>query len=72
MKNKLTFSLQQDDDNALLQQALAMSMDEPASSHDLRDTDMSEAVADDPELALGEFPTLYEQYFILLLAQWLE
>lgn len=69
MKNKLTFSLQQDDDNALLQQALAMSMDEPASSHDLRDTDMSEAVADDPELALGEFPTLYEQYFILLLAQ---
>lgn len=69
MKNKLTFTLQQDDDNALLQQALAMSMDEPASSHDLRDTDMSEAVADDPELALGEFPTLYEQYFILLLAQ---
>ena len=69
MKNKLTFSLQQDDDNALLQQALAMSMDEPASSHDLPDTDMSEAVADDPELALGEFPTLYEQYFILLLAQ---
>ena len=64
--------MQQDDDNALLQQALAMSMDEPASSHDLRDTDMSEAVADDPELALGEFPTLYEQYFILLLAQWLE
>ncbi|KAL6227019.1 hypothetical protein ACLB2K_000978 [Fragaria x ananassa] len=53
MKNKLTFSLQQDDDNALLQQALAMSMDEPASSHDLRDTDMSEAVADDPELALA-------------------
>ncbi|XP_004287801.1 PREDICTED: 26S proteasome non-ATPase regulatory subunit 4 homolog [Fragaria vesca subsp. vesca] len=42
-----------DDDNALLQQALAMSMDEPASSHDLRDTDMSEAVADDPELALA-------------------
>ncbi|PRQ47393.1 putative 26S proteasome regulatory complex, non-ATPase subcomplex, subunit s5a [Rosa chinensis] len=42
-----------DDDNALLQQALAMSMDEPASSHDMRDTDMSEVVADDPELALA-------------------
>lgn len=44
---------QQDDENALLQQALAMSMDEPASSDDIRDTDMSEAT--DPELALGEF-----------------
>ncbi|CAN6563360.1 unnamed protein product [Malus baccata var. baccata] len=40
-----------DDENALLQQALAMSMDEPASSHDIRDTDMSEAT--DPELALA-------------------
>lgn len=42
-----------DDDNALLQQALAMSMDEPATSHEVRDTDMSEAAADDPELALA-------------------
>ncbi|KAK9948410.1 hypothetical protein M0R45_003986 [Rubus argutus] len=42
-----------DDDNALLQQALAMSMDEPASGHEMRDADMSEAVVDDPELALA-------------------
>lgn len=42
-----------DDENALLQQALAMSMDDPASSHDTRDTDMSDAAADDPELALA-------------------
>ncbi|GMY12258.1 26S proteasome non-ATPase regulatory subunit 4 homolog [Fagus crenata] len=42
-----------DDDNALLQQALAMSMDDPVSGHEVRDTDMSEAVADDPELALA-------------------
>nr|KYP55024.1 26S proteasome non-ATPase regulatory subunit 4 [Cajanus cajan] len=42
-----------DDENALLQQALAMSMDDPAISHDVRDTDMSEATADDPELALA-------------------
>ncbi|ESW28166.1 hypothetical protein PHAVU_003G264300 [Phaseolus vulgaris] len=42
-----------DDENALLQQALAMSMDDPAISHDVRDTDMSEAAADDPELALA-------------------
>ena len=43
----------QDDDNALLQQALAMSMEDPASSHDVRDTEMSDA-AIDPELALGK------------------
>ncbi|XP_038723142.1 26S proteasome non-ATPase regulatory subunit 4 homolog isoform X2 [Tripterygium wilfordii] len=42
-----------DVDNALLQQALAMSMDDPATSHDTRDTDMSDAAADDPELALA-------------------
>ncbi|XP_038720399.1 26S proteasome non-ATPase regulatory subunit 4 homolog isoform X2 [Tripterygium wilfordii] len=42
-----------DGDNALLQQALAMSVDDPATSHDMRDTDMSEAAADDPELALA-------------------
>ncbi|MBA0637310.1 hypothetical protein Godav_005247 [Gossypium davidsonii] len=33
--------------------ALAMSMDEPASSHDLQDTEMSDAVTEDPELALA-------------------
>ncbi|AES95157.1 putative proteasome subunit Rpn10 protein [Medicago truncatula] len=42
-----------DDENALLQQALAMSMDDPAVGHDVRDTDMSEASTDDPELALA-------------------
>lgn len=31
-----------------------MSMDDPASSHDMRDTDMSDAAAADPDLALGE------------------
>ncbi|CAK8562160.1 unnamed protein product [Lathyrus sativus] len=40
-----------DDENALLQQALAMSMDDPAVSHDVKDADMSEAATDDPELA---------------------
>ncbi|KAK7372563.1 hypothetical protein VNO80_05947 [Phaseolus coccineus] len=49
------YQLIQDNENALLQQALAMSMDDPAISHDVRDTDMSEAATDDPELALGEF-----------------
>ncbi|KAH0971092.1 hypothetical protein GBA52_023248 [Prunus armeniaca] len=42
-----------DDENALLQQALAMSMDEPTSSHEMRDADMSEATGEDPELALA-------------------
>ncbi|XP_057416600.1 26S proteasome non-ATPase regulatory subunit 4 homolog [Lotus japonicus] len=42
-----------DDENALLQQALAMSMDDPVINKDMRDTDMSEAAADDPELALA-------------------
>ncbi|XP_058721948.1 26S proteasome non-ATPase regulatory subunit 4 homolog [Vicia villosa] len=42
-----------DDENALLQQALAMSMDEPTVGHDVKDTYMSEASVDDPELALG-------------------
>nr|ACJ85639.1 unknown [Medicago truncatula]AFK35627.1 unknown [Medicago truncatula] len=40
-----------DDENALLQQALAMSMGDPAVNHDGRDADMSEAATDDPELA---------------------
>ncbi|CAL5326496.1 unnamed protein product [Camellia sinensis] len=43
----------QDDENALLQQALAMSMDDPAASVAMRDTDMSEAAADDQDLALA-------------------
>ncbi|XP_027346240.1 26S proteasome non-ATPase regulatory subunit 4 homolog isoform X2 [Abrus precatorius] len=43
-----------DDENALLQQALAMSMDDPAVNQDERDTDMPEAAADDPELALED------------------
>ncbi|XP_019444843.1 PREDICTED: 26S proteasome non-ATPase regulatory subunit 4 homolog isoform X2 [Lupinus angustifolius] len=42
-----------DDENALLEQALAMSMDDPVVSHDVKDTDMSEAASDDPELALA-------------------
>ncbi|KAD2804806.1 hypothetical protein E3N88_38228 [Mikania micrantha] len=42
-----------DDENALLQQALAMSMDDPATTVTTRDTDMSEAAADDQDLALA-------------------
>uniref|UniRef100_A0A5B6ZR56 26S proteasome non-ATPase regulatory subunit 4 homolog n=1 Tax=Davidia involucrata TaxID=16924 RepID=A0A5B6ZR56_DAVIN len=42
-----------DDENALLQQALAMSMDDPAASLAMRDTDMSETVTDDQDLALA-------------------
>ncbi|KAK4754076.1 hypothetical protein SAY87_002180 [Trapa incisa] len=42
-----------DDENALLQRALEMSMDDTTSSHDMRDTDMSEAAADDPNLQLA-------------------
>lgn len=42
-----------DDDNALLQQALAMSMDDSSSNVTARDTDMPEAAADDHELQLA-------------------
>ncbi|XP_076912463.1 26S proteasome non-ATPase regulatory subunit 4 homolog [Bidens hawaiensis] len=42
-----------DDENALLQQALAMSMDEPAATVTTRDTDMSDAADDDQDLALA-------------------
>ncbi|KAI5684061.1 hypothetical protein M9H77_05289 [Catharanthus roseus] len=42
-----------DDDNALLQQALAMSMDDSSSNVATRDTDMPEAAADDHELQLA-------------------
>ncbi|CAO2831323.1 unnamed protein product [Amaranthus hypochondriacus] len=41
-----------EDDDALLQQALAMSMDDPASSMAVRDIDMSDA-ADDQDLQLA-------------------
>jgi len=43
----------QDDENALLQQALAMSMDDPASNAAVRDTDMPDAAEDDQDLQLG-------------------
>lgn len=43
----------QDDDNALLQQALAMSMDDATPAHGLEDTDMSDAASVDPDLKLG-------------------
>ncbi|XP_027192327.1 26S proteasome non-ATPase regulatory subunit 4 homolog isoform X2 [Cicer arietinum] len=52
-ENKTNDLWKQDDESALLQQALAMSMDDPEVSHDVRDTDMSEAATDDPELALA-------------------
>ncbi|EYU30416.1 hypothetical protein ABFS83_12G046100 [Erythranthe nasuta] len=42
-----------DDENALLQQALAMSMDDPSSSAVVRDTDMLDASADDHDLQLA-------------------
>ncbi|KAL3525253.1 hypothetical protein ACH5RR_013625 [Cinchona calisaya] len=42
-----------DDENALLQQALAMSMDDSSSNVTTRDTDMPEAAADDQDLALA-------------------
>ncbi|KAL2504287.1 26S proteasome non-ATPase regulatory subunit 4-like protein [Abeliophyllum distichum] len=42
-----------DDDNALLLEALAMSMDESSSAVATRDTEMSEAAADDHDLQLA-------------------
>ncbi|XP_073058094.1 26S proteasome non-ATPase regulatory subunit 4 homolog isoform X1 [Primulina eburnea] len=42
-----------DDDNALLQQALEMSMDDSSSVAVVRDTDMSDASADDHDLQLA-------------------
>lgn len=56
------FNCLQDDENALLQQALAMSMDEPTTDIPIRDTDMLEAAADDQDLALGKL--LYLGSFI--------
>ncbi|CAI9777736.1 unnamed protein product [Fraxinus pennsylvanica] len=44
---------QMDDENALLQQALAMSMDDSSSAVATRDTEMSEAATDDPDLQLA-------------------
>lgn len=44
----------QEDEAALLEQALAMSMDGgKAKNVDIADADMSEATAEDPELAYG-------------------
>ncbi|KAM3362997.1 26S proteasome non-ATPase regulatory subunit 4 [Capsicum galapagoense] len=42
-----------DDENALLQKALAMSMDDSSSNVATRDTDMSEAASEDQDLALA-------------------
>lgn len=43
----------QDDENDLLQQALAMSMDDPVSTTIVQDTDMADAAGDDQDLQLG-------------------
>ncbi|CAH9088361.1 unnamed protein product [Cuscuta epithymum] len=42
-----------DDENALLQQALAMSMDDSSANIIIRDADMSEAASEDQDLALA-------------------
>ncbi|GAB4847548.1 proteasome regulatory particle base subunit rpn10 [Ancistrocladus abbreviatus] len=42
-----------DDENALLQQALAMSMDEPGSTTTVQDMEMSDAAVDDQDLQLA-------------------
>ncbi|KAK9670631.1 hypothetical protein RND81_13G214200 [Saponaria officinalis] len=42
-----------DDENALLQQALAMSIDDPVSVTTVRDTDMSDVAVDDQDLLLA-------------------
>lgn len=42
-----------DEEDALLQQALAMSMDEPASTASVRDIDMSDAAGNDQDLQLA-------------------
>lgn len=42
-----------DDENALLQQALAMSMDDSSSNIIIQDADMSEAASEDKDLALA-------------------
>ncbi|KAH9621927.1 hypothetical protein KSS87_022206, partial [Heliosperma pusillum] len=50
-----------DDENALLQQALAMSMDEPASTTTVRDIDMSDAAVDE-DLQLDSIEALLIRY----------
>lgn len=55
----------QEDDNALLQAALAMSMDDSSSNITPRDTDMSEAASEDPELALGKLVHRLSCVFVL-------
>lgn len=54
----------QDDENALLQQALAMSMDDPVASVVTRDTDMSEAATEDEDLALGNHLHLFYHHLV--------
>ncbi|KNA09329.1 hypothetical protein SOVF_154600 isoform A [Spinacia oleracea] len=48
-KNDMT----EDDENDLLQQALAMSMDDPVSTTIVQDTDMADAAGDDQDLQLA-------------------
>lgn len=59
--------LLQEDENALLQQALAMSMDDSSSNVATRDTDMSEAASEDQDLALGTLRYLQAQMLALLI-----
>lgn len=61
----------QEDENALLQQALAMSMEDPASSHDVQDTEMSDAAINDPELALGKVMCFKFTHSLLLMCTFL-
>ena len=61
-----TLNSSQDDENALLQQALAMSMGDSSASAATRDTDMSEATADDQDLALGKRSCFSDYYFVCI------
>ncbi|KAJ8443603.1 hypothetical protein Cgig2_019585 [Carnegiea gigantea] len=57
-----------DDENALLQQALAMSMDEPISTTSVCDIDMSDAAVDDQDLQLDSSSQLNQTDMSTLLA----
>nr|GMD51484.1 26S proteasome non-ATPase regulatory subunit 4 homolog [Ipomoea batatas] len=52
-----------DDENALLQQALAMSMDDSTTNITIRDADMPEAASEDQDLALGKLSHCFLFYF---------
>lgn len=41
--------------NALLQQAIALSMENPVSDPSVRDSEMADATNDDQDLAMGRF-----------------